>query len=107
MDGLAFEHSTIKSRLPTGHEGPVSHKFIELARMTVARCERIFIANSTMYRPSVCVAQSGGRLDEGVEYRLQIERRTADNFSTRCGGLLLQGNPQFFEQARVLMAITA
>jgi hypothetical protein len=36
MDGLAFEHSTIKSRFRTGHEGPVSHKSIELARMSMA-----------------------------------------------------------------------
>ena len=49
------------------------------------------------------LAQARRGLDKGIEHRLQIEGRSADDLEHVCGGgLLLQGFAQLVEQARVL-----
>ena len=48
-------------------------------------------------------AQPRRRFDQRVEYRLQVERRAADDLEhIGGGGLLLQRFAQLVEQARVL-----
>src|SRR5262245_59208254 len=52
--------------------------------------------------PHVCVAQLGRRLYQGVEHRLQIECRTADDLEhVGGGGLLLQRFAQLVQQSGV------
>ena len=56
-----------------------------------------------MQWPPIRFAKPGGRLDQRVEHRLQIERRAADDLEhVGGGGLLLERFAQLVEQARVL-----
>ncbi len=51
----------------------------------------------------VCVTQPRGGFSQRVEYRLQIERRAADDLEhVGGGGLLLEGFAQLVEHPRVL-----
>src|SRR5262245_29370950 len=51
----------------------------------------------------VGIAKPCGRLNEGIEHSLQIERRTADDLEHVSGsGLLLEGFAQLIEQTCVL-----
>ena len=45
VNRLGFEHGATKRRLPSRHERSTAHEFIEFARMTVARRERVTIVN--------------------------------------------------------------
>src|SRR6478672_9077376 len=54
-------------------------------------------------RRHVGLAQPRRRLNQRLEYLLQIERRAADNLEhVGSGGLLLEGFAQFVEQTRIL-----
>ena len=51
----------------------------------------------------VCIAQSGGRLDQRIEYNLQIKGRAADDLEhVGGGGPLLERLTQLVKQPRVL-----
>src|SRR6516225_8730199 len=57
----------------------------------------------TSDRRDIRLTKSGGRLDQRVEHRLQVEGRAANDLEhVGGGGLLLEGFAQLVEQARVL-----
>ena len=63
----------------------------------------IEVAITSEEKGAIRFTQSGCRLDQRIEHRLQIEGRSADNFEhVGGGGLLLQRFAQLVEQPRVL-----
>ena len=81
----------------------LAHELVEFARIAVARDIGVGVAFRTMDRCHVGLAQSGRRLDQRIEHRLQIEGRAADDLEhVGGGGLLLQRFAQLVEQPRVL-----
>ena len=71
--------------------------------MTAACNKNVTVSLRTIYPGTVGIAESRRRFDERVEYRLQIKRRTTDNFQHVGGGrLLLQRLTQLVKQSRVL-----
>src|SRR5215468_5073378 len=61
------------------------------------------VALQSVDHPHVGVAQTNCRLDQRIQYRLQVEGRAADYLEhVGSGGLLLQRFAQLVEQARVL-----
>ena len=67
------------------------YEFGVFTRDSVARFEVVSFTLRSTYDYRVRLAQAGGRLDQGVEYCLEIERRAANDLEHIGGcGLLLQ-----------------
>jgi hypothetical protein len=103
-------HSRAFKQSSTGHALPPRFKRcafkLGLAlRGKVIVCKRLKEARvvRTSEVSDVCLAQSGSRLDQSVEYGLEVEGRAADDLEyIGSGGLLLQRFAQLVEQPRVL-----
>src|SRR5262245_12134675 len=66
-------------------------------------CARWPLTWSAHDDPLVGLAKADGRLDEGVQHRLQVKRRAADHLEhVGRGGLLLQRLAQFINETGIL-----
>src|SRR6516225_3170599 len=103
MDELAFEQRAATCVFALRHDGKVLDVLHEFTRETICL--------GTVEHPiplprdggTVGLTNTSSRLNKCLQYRLQIERRAADDLEHVGGrGLLLQGLAKFIEQARVL-----
>src|SRR6516162_10318596 len=103
MDEFAFQQRAATCVSALRHDGKVFNVFHEFLREPIRLCA---IKNSTLLAgdgAAVGLTKAGGRFNKRLQYRLQVERRTADDFEhVGRGGLLLQRLPQLVEQPRVL-----
>src|SRR6516165_6197757 len=77
--------------------------FFQLRRHSVASRNAIDVAITKENDVVLRLAEPRCRLHERIEHRLQIECRATDDLEhVARSSLLLQGFPQFVEQARVL-----
>src|SRR6185312_7358235 len=103
MNRAAFQYCTTENRSPIRF-GRIAGVFIALLLRETAGCgDRVYVTLASPDKPCVCLADLGRRLDKRVEDRLQVKRRSADNFQDVGGRrLLLQRLAQLVEQPRVL-----
>ena len=57
--------------------------------MAIAGDNGVELSVLSMDEPSVCSTEANSILDEGIEYRLEIERRAADDLEDLARGCLL------------------
>src|SRR5262245_27935980 len=77
--------------------------FFQLRRHAVKRRDAVDVGLTNEEYSLLCLAKPRGRFHEGIEHRLKLELRTADDLKYiggRC--LLLQGFTQFVEQTNIL-----
>src|SRR5207342_1838747 len=90
-------------RSPVDSRGVSCGKLCVFSRVSMGCFEVEGFALRSAYRHRVRLAQLGGRPDEGIEHRLEVEGRAADDLEhVGGGGLLLERFAQLVEQARVL-----
>ena len=103
MNDFAFKQDAPRYRSTVDPSRVTCDELGVVTRKPVARFEVESFTFRSTYDHRVRLAQAGGRVDESIEHRLEIEGRTADNLEHLGGrGLLLQGLPKFVEQPRVL-----
>src|SRR5262249_25313137 len=103
MNDSTFEDGSARNRPTANFNRMIFHEANQLRRMPEASDQSISIPLLAGYRSHVCVAQTNRRFDQCIQNRLQIEGRAANDFKhISSSGLLLQGLPQFVEQAGVL-----
>src|SRR5262245_18900835 len=109
MDGLSLNQDSTRYRAWPGLNGNCVQEFLVLQVLLVSSSDPVACreAISAVLRPpNDCLlrtAQARCGLDQRVEYRLQVECRTADDLEhVGSRGLLLKRFAQFVEQPRVL-----
>src|SRR5262249_30810164 len=91
VNGPAFSYGAPSHGPMPRRNRMLAHKLFEFTREAVACNISVTVSLRTIYACAVGLAQSRCRLDQGIEYRLQIERRAADDLKhVSGGGLLLQ-----------------
>src|SRR6516225_4776268 len=91
MNALALKRDAPRERIPSRRNWTAFDKFSKLLRKSTTSPETICFAFTRMDERTIGLTQPCGRLDEGVQHRLQIERRPADDLEhIGGGGLLLQ-----------------
>src|SRR6266702_8879811 len=103
MNDFAFKQDAPRYRSTVDPSRVTCDELGVVTRKPVARFEVESFTFRSTYDHRVRLAQAGGRVDESIEHRLEIEGRTADNLEHLGGrGLLLQRFPQLVQQPRVL-----
>src|SRR6266567_5520810 len=92
MNDFAFKQDAPLYRSTVDSSRVTCGELVVFTREPVVRFEVVSFPLRSAYDHRVRLAQAGGRLDERIEHRLEIERRTADDLEDlgRCC-LLLQG----------------
>src|SRR5215468_6585335 len=100
MDDFAFKQDAPGYRPSVNSSWVTGDELHVFTRQPVARFEVVGFTLRSTYRGCVCVTKSGGRLDQRIEHRVQIERRAADQLE-RVGrdGLPLKRLAKLVKQA--------
>src|SRR5262245_63350363 len=103
MNARALKRDAARERIPSGRNWTAFDKFSKLVRKAMTGSETICSAFTLMEERTIGVTQPCGSLYEGIEHRLQIERRSADHLEhIGGGGLLLEAFAQLAKGTRVL-----
>src|SRR5215510_13419282 len=109
MDGLSLNQDSTRYRAWPGLNGNCVQEFLVLQVLLVSSSDPVACREAigaVLRPPNVChlrTAQARCGLDQRVEYRLQVECRTADDLEhVGSRGLLLKRLPQLVEQACIL-----
>src|SRR5262245_27523806 len=102
MNDAGLQRGAADERSTAGLDRLLFHVFLVLRRIAVTCRQAISLALAPEDESIVRLTQASRRLDECIEYRLQVERGAADHLEdVGGGGLLLQRFSQLVEQARV------
>jgi hypothetical protein len=86
MYDFSFKSGAPDSRPPCRRHRPVSPELQEFGQKAVGRAPDVDSPFESEKNGIVRLTQARGRLDEGIEDRLQIERRAADDHEHISGG---------------------
>src|SRR5215471_9625780 len=100
MDDFAFKPDAPGYRPSVNSSWVTGDELSVFTRQPVAHFEVVGFTLRSTYSYCVCVTKSGGRLDQRIEHRVQIERRAADQLE-RVGrdGLPLKRLAELVKQA--------
>jgi hypothetical protein len=89
MNDFAFKQDAPGYRFSVDSGWVTCHELGVFTREPMACFEVKSSTLRTTYGNHIRLAQPGGRLDQGIKHRLQIERRAADDLEHVGGGSLL------------------
>src|SRR6516162_1990469 len=101
LNRRTFHYRSAYNRRPAAGNWVLGDILFEFRWESVHSNRAVTVLLRAIYRSHVGITQPGGRFDEGIQHRLQIEGRAADDFQhLRRGGLLFKRLAEF---ARALL----